>query len=86
MAYLQQHYPDDAVVDLPVYSGQERLACRLLAYRRPEEVVKQRQRKALEEARKKGRGALGDSYTGFDHGVGHPLLFLCDAKVPNSNR
>jgi hypothetical protein len=20
---------------------------------------------------------------GFDHGVGHPLLFLCDAKVPN---
>ena len=28
-------------------------------------------------------GALGDSYTGFDHGVGHPLLFLCDAKVPN---
>jgi hypothetical protein len=21
--------------------------------------------------------------TGFDHGVGHPLLFLCDANVPN---
>jgi hypothetical protein len=20
---------------------------------------------------------------GFDHGVGHPLLFLCDEKVPN---
>ncbi len=61
VAYLQQHYPDDAVVDLPVYSGQERLACRLLAYRLPEEVVKQRQRKALEEARKKGR-ALTQEY------------------------
>jgi hypothetical protein len=22
-------------------------------------------------------------FLGFDHGVGHPLLFLCDAKVPN---
>jgi hypothetical protein len=21
--------------------------------------------------------------SGFDHGVGHPLLFLCDAKVPH---
>jgi hypothetical protein len=21
--------------------------------------------------------------SGFDHGVGHPLLFLCDAKVPD---
>ena len=20
---------------------------------------------------------------GFDHGVGHPFLFLCDAKAPN---
>jgi hypothetical protein len=24
-----------------------------------------------------------DAMHGFDHGVGHPLLFLCDAKVPN---
>ena len=23
---------------------------------------------------------------GFDHGVGHPLLFLCDAKVPNCRK
>src|SRR6266571_8975792 len=53
--YLQQHYPDDPVIDLPVYIGQERLPCRLLAYRLPADVVKQRQRKASEEARKKGR-------------------------------
>ena len=26
---------------------------------------------------------LRHALAGFDHGVGHPLLFLCDAKVPN---
>src|SRR6266852_5909058 len=31
--YLQQHYGDAAVVDLPVSLGQERVPCRLLAYR-----------------------------------------------------
>jgi hypothetical protein len=25
----------------------------------------------------------GGRQTGFDHGVGHPLLLLCDAKAPN---
>ena len=53
--YLQQHYGDAAVVDLPVSLGQERVSCRLLAYRLSEDVVKQRQRKAHEETRKKGR-------------------------------
>jgi hypothetical protein len=23
---------------------------------------------------------------GFDHGVGHPLLLLCDAKAPNCRK
>ena len=53
--YLQQHYPDDTVIDQPVYIGQERLPCRLLAYRLPADVVAQRRRKASAEARKKGR-------------------------------
>ncbi len=43
------------MVDLPVSLGQERVPCRLLAYRLSEDVVTQRQRKAHEEARKKGR-------------------------------
>src|SRR5712664_320442 len=55
VAYFQKHYPHDAVIDLPVYLGQERVSCRLLAYRLPEKVVEERRRKALEEARKKGR-------------------------------
>jgi hypothetical protein len=25
-------------------------------------------------------------YTGFDHGVGHPLLLLYDAKAPNCRK
>ena len=55
VAYLQQHYPNDDVIDLPVSLGQERVSCRLLAYHLPEKVVEERRRKALEEARKKGR-------------------------------
>jgi len=55
VAYLQKHYPDDDVIDLPVSLGQERVSCRLLAYHLPEKVVEERRRKALEEARKKGR-------------------------------
>jgi hypothetical protein len=53
--HLQKHYPNDAVVDLPVYLGHERVPCRLLAYRLPDDVVEQRWRKALQEARKRGR-------------------------------
>jgi hypothetical protein len=32
---------------------------------------------------KRWLGIFLDGYHGFDHGVGHPLLFLCDAKVPS---
>ena len=28
----------------------------------------------------------GDYFTGFDHGAGHPLLFLDDAKAPNCQK
>ena len=55
MEHLERYYPDDRVIDLPVYIGHERVPCRLLAYRLPDQVVQERRRKALEEARKKGR-------------------------------
>src|SRR5713226_5508731 len=60
VAYFQKHYPHDAVIDLPVSLGQERVSCRLLAYRLPEKVVEERRRKALEDARKKGRTLTQD--------------------------
>ena len=53
--HLERSYPDDSVIDLPVYLGHERVPSRLLAYRLPNPVVQERRRKALEEARKKGR-------------------------------
>ena len=61
VAYLQKHSPHDAVIALPVSLGQERVSCRLLAYRLPEKVVEERRRKALEDARKKGRTLTQDS-------------------------
>ena len=36
-----------------------------------------------------GRGTLapkGVSRNGFDHGVGHSLLVLCDAKAPHGKK
>jgi len=54
--HLLRHFPRHTVVDLDVSVGQEdRLPCRLLAYRLPDEVVEQRRRSAYEVARKKGR-------------------------------
>jgi len=56
VGHLQRHFPHHAVVDLDVYVGQEdKLPCRLIAYRLPDEVVAHRRRTAYEVARKKGR-------------------------------
>ena len=69
VAYLQKNYPHDAVIDLPVSLGQERVSCRLLAYRLPEKVVEERRRKVLEEARKKGRTLTQDSLNWLTFGL-----------------
>jgi hypothetical protein len=54
--HLLQHFPDHTIVDLDVYVGQEdRLPCRLVAYRLPDKVVAQRRRSAYAVAQKKGR-------------------------------
>jgi hypothetical protein len=36
--------------------------------------------------RRAGAGAFVESIRGFDHGVGHPLLLLYDAKAPNCRK
>ena len=69
VAYLQKHYPNDDVIDLPVSLGQERVSCRLLAYHLPEKVVEERRRKALEEARKKGRTLTQEYLNGLTFGL-----------------
>jgi hypothetical protein len=53
--HLLRHLPRHTVVALDVSVGQEdRLPCRLLAYRLPDEGVEQRRRSASEVARKQG--------------------------------
>jgi hypothetical protein len=69
VAYLQKHSPDDDVIDLAVYLGQERVSCRLVAYRLPEQVVAERRRKALAEARKKGRTLTQDYLHWLSYGL-----------------
>lgn len=53
--YVQPTVAQHGVGDFAVYLGTDRLPCRLLAYRLPEEVVEQRRRQAYETARRKGR-------------------------------
>lgn len=53
--HINIHYPYDAVVDLKVFITVEKLPCRLVAYRAPQEVAEKRRREAHKEAIKKGR-------------------------------
>ncbi len=54
--YFLNEFPDHAVADIDAFIGQkERLPCRLIIYRLPEEIVNERIRKARKTATKKGR-------------------------------
>lgn len=64
VAHLQHDSPDHAVVDLPLYVGQQRLPCRVVAYRRPEDIVEHRRRQAAENVRKQGR-TLSPAYSAW---------------------
>ncbi|MCP3966102.1 MAG: IS4 family transposase, partial [Lentisphaerae bacterium] len=52
--YLDKKYGRLSVTELTVYLGEERLPCRLVAYRLPDEVVRERRGKARSTAQKKG--------------------------------
>jgi hypothetical protein len=54
--YLNKTYRNEAVIDLKVYVGkEERLPCRLIAYRLPKHVVTERRRKVYKAFKKKGK-------------------------------
>lgn len=55
VVHLNRNFAHQSVMDLDIYLGQERVPCRLIAYRAPEAVVNERIRKAEASARKKGR-------------------------------
>jgi len=81
--HLQRYSRDESVIDLPVYIGHERVPCRLLAYRLPDRVVQERRRKALEEARKKGRELSQESldWLSFGLDITHVSQPVWPAKV-----
>ncbi len=52
--YLDKKFRCLPVTDVNVYLGEQRLPCRLIAYRLPDQVVSERQGKTQSDARKKG--------------------------------
>lgn len=62
--YLDKKYSRMNVTELSVYLGEERLHCRLVAYRLPDVVVGERRRKARSTSQKKG-GRLSKDYTNW---------------------
>jgi hypothetical protein len=59
--YLDKEFAHQNMMDLDIHLGQDKLPCRLVAYRAPEAVVNERIRKANASAKKKGR-QLSDAH------------------------
>jgi hypothetical protein len=53
--YLSRKFPNDSVIDIPIFVSTEKVPCRMIAYRAPQTVVNQRRRKAIQTAKKKKR-------------------------------
>lgn len=53
--YLNKHYKRCAIINLTVWIGDDRLPVRLIAYRNPPEVIKERRRKAYKKAKEMKR-------------------------------
>jgi hypothetical protein len=49
--HLDKHFSNCSVINIEVFVGEERLSARLIAYRAPEDVVRERLRKAHKRAR-----------------------------------
>lgn len=59
--YLNENYKNDNVIDIDIYLGKkERLFCRLIVYRAPQETVRIRRYQARQNASKKGRRVSQD--------------------------
>ena len=53
--YININFPNESVIDLPVFVTAEKVPCRLIAYRAPQELADKRRREANKAAEKKGR-------------------------------
>ena len=67
-SWLDKKFPSHAEIDVEIYIGNNKMPCRLIAYKLPEEIINLRRRKAGEAAKKKGRTVSQDSLKWLDFG------------------
>jgi len=53
--YINHHFPNDSIIDLPVFISKEKFPVRLVAYRAPKELADKRRREALKMAGQRGK-------------------------------
>jgi len=66
--YLIENFPYNTEIDLDIYIGNNKMPCRLIAYKLPEEIADLRRRKARQAARKKGKTVSQDYLKWLDFG------------------
>jgi hypothetical protein len=64
--YINRRFPMDSIIDMEVFVTTQKLPCRLIAYRAPQELADKRRREANKAARKKGRTPRKESLNRLD--------------------
>lgn len=54
-SYVRKQIDNNGFIDMKVYLGKERVGCRLISYRVPEQLINERRRKARRSAQRKGK-------------------------------
>lgn len=67
-SWLDENYSSDNEIDLEIYIGNNKMPCRLIAYKLPEEIINLRRRKARQSAKKKGKTISQDYLKWLDFG------------------
>ena len=60
--HISENFPNQSVIEINVFIGKQRMPCRLIVYKLPDDVVNARRRKANAAAKKKG-GKLSWEYS-----------------------
>jgi len=74
--HLNKYYKNSSVIDLTVYISDKRLKIRLIAYRTPKEIVKERLRKTNKSAKEMGRTTSSEKLALLEFSV-----FICNIPV-----
>jgi hypothetical protein len=77
-SYVKKQVDASGFMDMEVYLGEERVCCRLISYRVPEQTINERRRRAKRSAQKKGRTVTQEylewlDYSFYITNVGHEI-------------